>query len=159
MTSQTDTDNFINHASSCVVSSGLLKEGDLVVLSAGYPVGGTGSTNTLQIQILGHIFLRGKGVGKSNFAEGKLILCHRQEDMKILSENDIIAVKRCDIYIRNVINKIKGLIIADENISPEEYRFLSDSSIPVIIGVPGIFKSFSSGDFVKIDVKRGIVYK
>jgi len=159
MTCQTDTDNFINQASSCVISSGLLKEGELVVLSAGYPVGGTGSTNTLQIQLLGHIFLRGKGLGKVNFAEGKLVLCEKREDMKIVMENDIVAVKRCDIYIRNIINKIKGLIIADENISPEEYRFLSDSNIPVVIGVPGIFKSFSSGDFVKIDVERGIVYK
>jgi phosphohistidine swiveling domain-containing protein len=47
-------------------------------------------------------------------------------------------------------------VVADENLSPDEEDLLARANIPVLAGVPGVFTAFSSGDFVKIDVKRGI---
>jgi len=158
MEKQDSTDAFIKEATSLAISSGLVKRGDLVVLSAGYPVGGTGSTNTLQVQVLGHIFLRGKGLGKSGIVKGKLKIRRTCEDIS-LEKDDILAVKTFTEDLKNTGGKIAGLVVADENISPEDQKMLEQSEIAVLTGVPGVFTAFSEGEKVIIDQGRGIIYK
>ena len=159
ISSHTDTDKFIKEASEKAISSGVVKEEDLVVLSAGYPVGGTGSTNTLQVQILGHIFLRGRGIGESRVAEGKLLLSIKPEDLHKPEKGNILAVKEFSSDLIDKLSPLSGLVVADENITPEDEVMLLNSGIPVLVGVPGVFTAFSTGDTVKIDVGRGIIYK
>jgi pyruvate kinase len=43
----------LNEAERVAVEAGLLEEGDLVVITAGFPVGGPGSTNTVTVKRIG----------------------------------------------------------------------------------------------------------
>jgi pyruvate kinase len=154
-----NTDSFISESAKAAVSTGLVKDGDLIVISAGYPIGGTGSTNTLQIQILGHTFLRGKSLGKSKEKEGKLLLLQNIKDLKELEPGTIVAVPCYSQEVRGKLHSLAGLVVADENMSPDEEDLLASLDIPVLVGVPGVFTAFSSGDTVRIDMKRGIIYR
>ncbi|MEQ8190322.1 MAG: pyruvate kinase [Candidatus Eremiobacterota bacterium] len=154
-----DTDSFIKESAKAAISTGLVKDGDLIVISAGYPIGGTGSTNTLQIQVLGHIFLRGKSLGKSKEKEGKLLILQDIKDLKKIEQDKILAVPCYSQELLEKLPSLAGLVVADENLSPDEEVLLAGAGIPVLVGVPGVFTAFSSGDSVKIDVKRGIIYK
>ena len=43
--------------------SGLVKNGDTIVMALGMPVGVSGSTNTLRVDIVGDVLCKGIGVG------------------------------------------------------------------------------------------------
>ncbi|MCL2845569.1 MAG: pyruvate kinase [Chitinivibrionia bacterium] len=47
---KTSSDELIAHATECALKTGMVKEGDLVVIVAGTPVGISGNTNTIKIQ-------------------------------------------------------------------------------------------------------------
>jgi len=48
-----NTDNLITHAAECAAKTHTVKEGDLVVIAAGVPVGVSGNTNMIKIQKIG----------------------------------------------------------------------------------------------------------
>ena len=60
---QKDTDALFTAAvQAALEQSHILKDGDLVVLTAGLPLGVSGTTNLLKVQTVGSTFLRGKGL-------------------------------------------------------------------------------------------------
>jgi len=54
---ETDTAALFNHAVEAAVNGGYLKKGDLVVLTAGVPVGYSGTTNLLKVHVVGEKIL------------------------------------------------------------------------------------------------------
>jgi len=47
-----DTDDLIDHAIACALKTDFVKKGDLVVVAAGVPVGVSGNTNLIKIQVV-----------------------------------------------------------------------------------------------------------
>ena len=56
------TDRIFSQAVDEALKNGIVKEGDLVVITGGTPVGVSGSTNTMKIQVVGDVLLRGEGM-------------------------------------------------------------------------------------------------
>jgi len=54
---ETDTSELFSHAVDAAMDAGLLQEGELVVLTAGVPVGHSGTTNLLKVHVVGEKFL------------------------------------------------------------------------------------------------------
>ena len=50
---ETDTNNLFEHALDTALAGGYISKGDLVVLTAGVPVGHTGATNMLKVHVVG----------------------------------------------------------------------------------------------------------
>jgi pyruvate kinase len=48
-----DTDELTAVSSSAAVKAGLLREGDMTVVTAGIPLGQSGSTNLLKVYVIG----------------------------------------------------------------------------------------------------------
>src|SRR5690606_2625627 len=63
---QDDVDGLIEHALRGAVRGGFVRPGDLVVITAGVPVGQPGTTNMLQVHTVGQAVLRGTGVGQGS---------------------------------------------------------------------------------------------
>lgn len=51
--SQPNSDELFKHSVECALSTGLVKQGDLVVITGGVPVGISGNSNTMRIEIIG----------------------------------------------------------------------------------------------------------
>ena len=49
---QNNTDDLINHAITTALKYGYIKHGDLVVITAGVPLGISGTTNLLKVQVV-----------------------------------------------------------------------------------------------------------
>ncbi len=47
---QDNSDDLFKHAMNCAINTGIVAEGDLVVIAAGVPVGAAGNTNTMRIE-------------------------------------------------------------------------------------------------------------
>ena len=54
--------------------------GDLVVITAGLPVGEAGTTNLMKVHVIGDMVAKGQGIGKST-AFGKAIVVNNAEEL------------------------------------------------------------------------------
>ena len=73
------SDELFEHAVEKAVEKGIVKSGDLVVLTAGLPMGIPGMTNILKVHIVGDILLKGTGVTQKS-AIGTLCVCKNEEE-------------------------------------------------------------------------------
>ena len=59
---QSTTDELFDHAIERAMNTGLLQNGDTIVLTAGVPVGISGTTNILKVHTVGHVLVKGQGI-------------------------------------------------------------------------------------------------
>lgn len=57
-----NSDELFDHAVDKAEEMGLIKQGEIVVLTAGVPLGISGTTNMIKVHVAGHILMRGKGL-------------------------------------------------------------------------------------------------
>ncbi|MFR8127350.1 MAG: pyruvate kinase [Acutalibacter sp.] len=57
-----DTDTLFERAVDAAEKTGLVESGDLVVITAGVPLGISGTTNMMKVHVVGHVLLTGDGV-------------------------------------------------------------------------------------------------
>ncbi len=69
----TTTDEMLEFAVEASVNSTIVKHGDLVVITAGVPVGESGTTNIMKIHIVGDILAKAQGIGRKS-AYGKVVI-------------------------------------------------------------------------------------
>ena len=61
-----NTDELFDHAVECAQATGIVKDGDLVVITGGAPIGVAGTTNIMKVHLVGHILVSGKGISTHN---------------------------------------------------------------------------------------------
>lgn len=59
---ESNTDDLFEHAVDAAVQNGLVHDGELVVLTAGVPLGISGTTNLMKVHVVGHLLSRGQGL-------------------------------------------------------------------------------------------------
>ncbi len=60
------TDKIFDLAIDGAKDAGFIQEGDLVVITAGVPVGVAGATNLMKVHLVGEILIKGLGIGKKS---------------------------------------------------------------------------------------------
>ena len=86
------TDELVSHAVESAEAAGLVRQGDLVVVTAGVPVGISGTTNMIRVQQVGGALVNAVGVGDSK-ASGPLCVCRRIEEVaEKLRPGDVLVV-------------------------------------------------------------------
>lgn len=134
----------------------ILKEGDLVVITAGLPLNVKGTTNSIRVETVGHFVLRGKGIGRQT-AKGKLRILREGEAIEI-RKGDIVALTAVNEEILKQLNKAAGLITTQRGVSSEAAVAAIKAGIPAVVGVPDI-EAFPDGSVVEIDPQRNMAYR
>ena len=70
-----NTDELINHVITIAQQQELLQNGDLVVLTAGVPLGISGTTNLMKVHLVGNILVSGQTIVNDLSAHGHLMVC------------------------------------------------------------------------------------
>ncbi|MFH0801671.1 MAG: pyruvate kinase [bacterium] len=155
-----DTDALMEAAESAAHSSGLVDAGDLMILTAGIPPGGQGSTNMIKIQVIGHTFVRGSGIGKEEVISGIIRKASNPVEAESrVQDGDILMVARVEEGYSSVKSRLKGIISRDDQPESPAERMVLKWEIPSIFGVPGAQEMFKDGDAVTLDVTRGLIYR
>jgi pyruvate kinase len=155
-----DTDALMDSASAAAHASGLVEAGDLLVLTAGIPPGGQGSTNMIKIQVVGHTFVRGSGIGREEVVSGLIrTVSDPAEAEELVKEGDILLVARIEREYSSVRSRLKGIISRDDLPDSPAARLILEWGIPAIFGVPGASGMFKDGEAVTLDVTRGLIYR
>ena len=71
----------------------LLQNGDLVVLTAGVPLGISGTTNLMKVHLVGNILVSGQTIVNDLSAHGHLMVCKSEEEA-LANGNRVACLQR-----------------------------------------------------------------
>ncbi|MDP4085993.1 MAG: pyruvate kinase [Bacillota bacterium] len=152
------TDEMLEIAVEESLNSGIVKHGDLVVITAGVPVGEAGSTNLMKIHIVGDIIAKAQGIGRKS-AFGKVVLVQNaQEALEKVKEGSIIVTLGSDREMVPAIEKCGALITQEGGLTSHAAVVGLNLGIPVIVGVENIMNLFKEGQEITVDATRGVIY-
>ena len=151
------TDELVDFAVQAAADAGLVKQGDIVVVTAGVPVGVAGTTNMIRVRQVGGSLINGVGVG-SKLATGRLCVCRTVEEaaekfhpgdvlVTLYTNNDFLP------YIREA-----AAVICEEG-STEGHAATVGLTLDkaVIVGAVAATKRLEDGVLVSVDCARGVV--
>ena len=137
-------------------SAGFIEKGDVVVLTAGVPLGVSGTTNLIKVQVAGHILIKGRGVNDKKVS-ANLCVCRTEDDLRNFKEGDIIVASDTNNQMMHQMRQASGLIVeADSENSHAAIAGLS-LDIPVLIGAKNATDILKSSAYVELDCEHGIV--
>lgn len=137
----------------------LLPEGELVVITAGVPVGRPGSTNVVEVLTTGQILLSGTPLSHKN-ASGKVCIARTpQEAIEKATEGCILVVRQLSEGYRPVLDKVGAVLFESGLLFSEGNALAMDYGLPCIVGVADAFSTLMDDDTVSIDGTRGLVYR
>lgn len=153
------TDEMMDEAVKRSLQAGLIKNGDLVVITAGVPVGVPGTTNLIKIHIVGDVLARGIGIGALN-AEGRVCIAKNAAEAEAkLMDGDILVTATTDREYMNVLPKAAGIVAEESGLTSHAAIVGLNLNKATIIGVAGATQILKDGQLVTLDGSRGLIYK
>jgi pyruvate kinase len=154
----TTTDEMLEIAVEESLNSGIVKHGNLVVITAGVPVGEAGTTNLMKIHVVGDVLAKAQGIGRKS-AFGKVVLAHdAKEALEKVVPGSILVTIGSDRDMIPAIEKCAALITEEGGLTSHAAVVGLNLSIPVIVGVENALQLFKEGQEVTVDATRGIIY-
>ena len=151
-------DELFDHAVELAEQKGLIARGELVVIAAGVPVGLSGTTNMMKVQIAGNALVTGKGTNKLK-ASGNVCVCSNDEDLeKKFRAGDIVVVEQTTNEMVHKLKDAAGIITETGDRYSHAAVVGMTLEIPVITSARNATRILKSGTFVTMDAEQGIVY-
>lgn len=152
------TDEMLDYAVEESLNSGIVKHGDLVVITAGVPIGEAGTTNLMKIHVVGDVITKAQGIGRKS-AFGKVVIAHNaQEALEKVKSGSILVTIGTDREMVPAIEKCAALITEEGGLTSHGAVVGLNLSIPVIVGVDHALDLFKDGQEITVDPARGVVY-
>lgn len=140
------------------LNSGIVKHGDLVVITAGVPVGEAGTTNLMKIHVVGDIIAKAQGIGRKS-AFGKVVVAHdAKEALEKVKQGSILVTIGTDRDMVPALEKCAALITQEGGLTSHAAVVGLNLGIPVIVGVDNALELFKEGQEITVDSARGVIY-
>jgi len=152
------TDDLLNISIQKALEAELIKNGDLIVLTAGFPTGFSGGTNLLKVHTVGDILVEGMGIGRKS-VKGKVVLVLHSEDLKKVKPGDIVVTRSADHSFAGYLDQIAALIAEEGGLTSDAAILGLNSDTPVIVGARDATSVLMDGMLVTVDTEHGKVYK
>ncbi len=153
------TDEMLELTIATAIRSQLIKQGDLVVITAGVPVGETGTTNIMKVHVIGEVIAKGQGIGQRS-AIGKVVIAPTAvEANEKMTEGAILVTYSTDRDMIPAFEKAAGVVTEEGGLTSHAAVVGLNLGTPVIVGVENALKLFQDGDEITLDSARGDIYK
>ena len=154
-----NTDEMVNTSIASALQAGIVKDGDLVVITAGVPVGTSGTTNMIRVHVVGNILLKGTGVGQKS-ATGIIRIVASGKDIKSkFTKGDVLVVPSVAEEIAPYAVEAAAIIAEEGGLTSHAAIIGVSYGIPVIVGVDGATDRLNDGAIVTVDAARGLIYQ
>ena len=153
---KTTAEELFDYAVDETEKAGYISKGDVVIITAGVPLGVSGTTNLIKVQVAGHILVRGCGINNKKVS-GSLCVCHDMSDLKNFKAGDIIVAKDTNNDMMEQIKQAKGIIVEAEDMNCHAAIVGLSLDIPVLIGAENALEFLKSSAYIELDAENGIV--
>lgn len=152
------TDEMLEISVDASVQSGMVKHGDLVVITAGVPVRESGTTNMMKIHVVGDIVAKGQGIGKRAIS-GRVVLAKNAiEANSKMTPDAILVTIGSDKDMIGAFEQAAAVVTEEGGITSHAAVVGLSLGIPVIVGVEGATTFFKDGQEITVDAVRGHIY-
>ena len=152
-----DADALFNSAVAAAEEAGLVSRGDLTVLTAGVPLGVTGTTNLIKVQVAGKILVKGKGYTKKKVCGPICVAKDAEELKKNFAAGDIVVVPETTNEMLPELKSAKA-VIAEQGGSNSHAAIVGLTlEIPVIVNAANATEILKNGAVVEVDAENGTV--
>ena len=143
------------------VKSGLLKNGDTVVSALGMPLGFSGATNTLRVDIVGDVLCKGKGVGTKRATGTARVITARDGVERTFHQGDILVTTATDSSFMPYIRKAAAIVVGplDQNVNSHAEVAGMARDMPVIVCKAKVVDVIPAHSLITVDAEKGFVYK
>lgn len=154
-----NTDEMFNFAGHIAQAENFAKEGDLIIITAGVPVGEKGTTNLMKIQMIGSKLVQGQGIGEDSVVAKTVVAVTAEEAVANITEGSVLVVKTTDKDYMPAIDKANALIVEEGGLTSHAAVVAIAKNIPVIVGATEATSLINDGELITVDPRRGIVYR
>jgi len=153
-----NSDEMVENAMTSAIASGIVKEGDLIVLTAGVHATGSGTTNMIRVHVVGNVIVRGAGIGQAAVT-GQVCIARSLKDVEEKFKPGQVLVIACiDEQTAKYAAKASAIIAEEGGLTSHAAIVGISYGIPVIVGVDGATTRLADGAVVTVDATRGLVY-
>ena len=153
----TSTDELISKSVEKARNAGLVQDGDLVVVTAGVPVGVSGTTNMIKVHMVGDSLLAGVGIGKYN-AKGEVCVCRSAaEAAKKFKPGQILVVPFTTNDMLPFMRESAGIITEEAGTNSHSAIVGLTLGKAVIVGATNATRTLKDGMLISMDCARGVV--
>ncbi|MCO6530763.1 MAG: pyruvate kinase [Lactobacillus panisapium] len=153
------TDDMFEVAAKVAKEQGYVKDGDLVIIVAGVPVGDSGTTNLMKLQIIGSKLAQGLGVGNGSVVGKTVVVNSAEEAISKTKEGDILVAKTTDPDYMPAIKKASGLVVEASGLTSHAAVVGLSLGIPVVVGVTDATEKIAGDTTITVDARRGAIYQ
>ena len=142
--------------------AGLVKHGDLVVITAGVPVGVSGTTNMIKIHMVGNCLATGVGVGPENndVASGKACVCRTMDEVRAkFKPGMVLVVPSTSNEMLSFVRDAAALVVEEPGLN--SHAAIAGKALlkPTVVGAAGATSHIRDGLMVAVDCAHGSVQR
>lgn len=153
----TNTDDLIHRAVENAVEAGLLKDGDLAVITAGVPLGVSGTTNLMKVHIVGDVLVSGLGANGDTVTSTVCVANNAEEASERFTAGQILVMPKTTNEVLPLLKSAAGIITEEGGADSHAAIVGMTLDIPVIVGAENATTVLKSGIAVTMDAKKGLV--
>ena len=153
------TDDMFNVAANFVVEHEFAKEGDLIIITAGVPVGESGTTNLMKIQMIGSKLVQGQGIGSETVIGRAVVGKTAEEAVSNMTDHGILVVKTTDKDYLPAIEKAAAIVVEQGGLTSHAAVVGIAMGIPVVVAAEKATELINHGELITVDSRRGMIYR
>lgn len=157
--SRDNTDEMMEEALDAALCADLIHGGDLVVFTAGIPVGIKGTTNLIRVHTVGDIILRGTGIGHGSVTGTVRVVQSGPEAAEKVGEGDIMVASVTGSEYNLAMKKAGAVVTETGGLTSHAAIVCLEFDIPVIVGAVDATSILQDGEVITVDGQRGLVYR
>ena len=156
------TDELIEMSTALAKENGFLHNGELAVVTAGVPVGISGTTNMIKIHMVGNCLATGVGVGPENAevsnATGKACVCRTLDEMRAkFKPGMVLVVPSTSNEMLNYVRDAAALVVEEPGLN--SHAAIAGKALlkPTVVGAVGATSHIRDGLMIAVDCAHGSV--
>ena len=157
MNEKQDSEELFAEALQVAESTGMVNKGELVVITSGLPLGVTGTTNMIKVDVIGNILVSGAGVGNQTVCSSLCVCKDIEEANQKFMEGDILVMPKTDNEMLSLLRRASGIITEEDGTNSHAAVVGLALDIPVITGAVNATEILKNGAIVTLDAVRGVV--
>ena len=156
------TDELIEMSTSLAKENGYLHNGELAVVTAGVPVGVSGTTNMIKIHMVGNCLATGVGVGPENndVASGKACVCRTMDEVRAkFKPGMVLVVPSTSNEMLSFVRDAAALVVEEPGLN--SHAAIAGKALlkPTVVGAAGATSHIRDGLMVAVDCAHGSVQR
>ena len=162
MTLAHSTDELIEMSTALAKENGYLHNGELAVVTAGVPVGVSGTTNMIKIHMVGNCLATGVGVGPENndVASGKACVCRTMDEVRAkFKPGMVLVVPSTSNEMLSFVRDAAALVVEEPGLN--SHAAIAGKALlkPTVVGAAGATSHIRDGLMVAVDCAHGSVQR